>query len=453
MNSTFKQTERRYDVESIRYKGEQVWSYLRTYYFWHTVQNMTGEYARQQKQNPLQKVFKALRETFYGFRNWFKRYEYVVFSNTQSRFLHRGIYREKAFEALIDLLGKEKCLYIDLPNPDHLPRNRISTKRIVSKRLIDMIVRLLLVPQRLLGRRVEIPLLDTVNRENATSFDYDSFIRTFNVRKKVYRLLFALYRPKAVFVSCYDSDQAILKAASELGIKTVEAQHSAIGAEHFAYNLSKPLDTSYFPDVLLSFGEYDKRALENTPNNPFARIYPVGRYQLELIACEPLPEELLDLTGRYRLSVSVSTQYTAEKKLALFIRELAREHTDIAFMFSLRHFDRDYYAEFGMGPNVYLFKGEYSCYDIMRVSDIHMTCYSTCAQEALFFGKTAILADIDGLATNFMGGLKSQNIRIIQDVHGFSAAAELPFEDETSPLWATNHSQRLEAFIKQEIRK
>ncbi len=452
MNGTFKRTERDYGVETLRYGGEQVWSYLRTYYFWHSIRNITGEYALQNRQSLAKKGLKALREAFYGFSNWFRRYDYLVFSNTQSRFAYRGIYREKAFEELITLLGEERCLYIDLPNPDHLPRNRVSTKRIVSKRLLDLTAGLFILAAKRLGGPIEIPLLDTINRDNATSFDYASFIRAFNVRKRVYRFLFSLYRPKAVFVSCYDSDQAILKAASELGIKTIEAQHSAIGSEHFAYNLLKPLDPSYFPDVLLAFGEYDRHALENTPNNPIARIYPVGRYQLELMAREPVPEELLDLGDKYRLRVSVSTQYTVEKKLALFIRDLARIHRDIVFMFSLRHFDRDYYEEFGMGPNVYLFKDEYSCYDVMRASDIHMTCYSTCAQEALFFGKIAILADIDALATNFMGSMKSPNIRIVRDAQEFAEAAESPFAQEVSPLWATPHTRRLEAFIQNEIR-
>ena len=448
MFDKFKEIESNYDVENIRYRGEQVWSYLRTVYYWKSLENVTNEYANLRKENFITKLFKYIKQSFYGFSNWFQTYDYFVFAPTELRILNNNQYIDKSFEKIMEMLGYDNCLYIDQSNQEYIPIKKTPTLHIVSGRILTFSMALMTRISKLIFlRKKEIRILDEINKREKLKVDYPQIVIRFDIEKRIYKLFLNLYTPKVIFINCYYSNQSLVKAASELNIKVIEVQHGQIGENHFAYHLNKKLDNSFFPDILLTFSEYDKSMVERSQNNPFNKVVAVGRYALELIKAETIPQSLLEITKQYDKTVSISTQYTLESELAEFIKNIAKTNNNIGFLLSLRHFNKNYYDRFSMPSNVYLFKGEFSCYDILKVSDMHMTGYSTCAIEALFFKKKSILININNMAFKTMGNIKSENIYIIETEEEFQSIIKRDYVEEIDIIYANDYITNIRDFM------
>jgi hypothetical protein len=143
-----------------------------------------------------------------------------------------------------------------------------------------------------------------------------------------------------------------------------------------------------------------------------------------------VPKELKQLAKKYDKVVSISTQYTVEKELAIFIKNVAEMKTNIGFFFSLRHYDKAFYEQFEMPKNVKFFYKEYSCYDILKASDYHCTVYSTCAQEAEYFNKVVIMANIDNMSNKFIEIKGSDNMYIVDNANSFIDILNKSYKEE-----------------------
>jgi len=434
--------EKKYPVGYIKYKNENIWGFLRLKYYWNMLEPITSVKKEKKKESFFKKIIK---NSFYGFRHWFNNYDYIFFSDTQERTLIAGQYIDKSFEFIIDSLDQDKCLYVDLPNPKHFKQSSIPTKHIVSRRLIDLFISIAIkITKR---KRIDLTLLDRINEENNININYKKIIHSFEISVLVYSLLLRIYKPKAIFISCYYCNQAVIKAANNLNILTIESQHGIIDKSHDAYYPNVAVDKSFFPDILLTFGVYDKNLISQNPFNPFDTIIPIGRYNLELLSKSSIARDLLLLTRKYIKIVSISTQYTIEDELARFVKKLALMDPNIGFIFSLRHYEKEYYCKYQMPSNVYLFKDEYNCYDILRCSDIHMTCYSSCALEALFFNKPVCLVDINGLASKYVK-IKSKNIYKILTPKDFFRI-NFKYEQEKIELYIRDHKIKVKKLLKE----
>lgn len=452
MFNRFENIELTYDVENIFYKDNQVWSYLRNHYFEETIKTITAPYNEKNKSSFFIKSLTLLKESLYGFRHWFGSYDYLVFSSSANRQLIDGLYREKSFERMMKLIGQDKFLLIEEAAPEHYPKNLVPTKHIVSRNPLSLVSGLLTrVFFPFYRQDFTIETLEKINSKEECKVAYQSIIIRFNIVKNIMKFFLKIYTPKVIFVSCYYGKQEIVKAAKELDIKVVEAQHGMIGSKHFGYNLNKQFDSAFFPDVLLTYGTYDKNIIKENANNPFHRLYALGSDVLEQIQQHSGPQNLQKLVNKYKYSLSVSTQYTVEDEVALFVRSLALKHKDICFMFSLRHFEKVYYEKFDLPENVYLFKGEYSCYDILKVSDAHLSVYSTCALEALFFDKKSILLNVHNLATQTMEDIVNDNLYIIEDENDFLRVYDKDFKEDQIKIYDKNYEKNLKIFMDREL--
>ncbi len=452
MFNTFKNIESTYDVENISYKGEQVWAYLRNHYFAETIKSITTTYNDKNKSIFFRKGLGIVQKSLYGFGHWFRSYEYLVFSSSNNRQYIDGNYREKSFEKMMEIVGQDKFLLIEEASTAYYPKKLVPTKHIVSRNLLSLFSSLLTrTVTPFYKQDISIKLLDAMNDNENCKVDYQSIIIRFIIVKNFMKFFLKIYKPKVIFVSCYYGKQEIIKAAHELNIKVVEAQHGMIGSKHFAYNLNKKLQSAYFPDVLLSYGTYEKCIIEQNKNNPFTQIYALGSDALEQILQESIPKDLQGLVSKYRYSLSVSTQYTVEEEVALFVKSLALKHKDVCFMFSLRHFEKVYYEKLDLPKNIYLFKGEFSCYDILRVSNAHLSAYSTCALEALFFDKKSILYNIHNLATQIMGEITNENLYIIENENDFTKIYDKSLKEKQNELYKKNYEKNIKKFIEKEL--
>jgi hypothetical protein len=85
-------------------------------------------------------------------------------------------------------------------------------------------------------------------------------ILDFKYQYKQYDKLFKKRKTKYVFVVVAYENQAMIAAAHNNGIEVIELQHGTISKYHLGYNYPNPEDRylDYFPDKILSFGEYWK---------------------------------------------------------------------------------------------------------------------------------------------------------------------------------------------------
>ncbi len=102
MIDKFKKLENKYNVENIYYKGEQVWSFLRINYYWESISDRSEKYLNNKKLNIIKKVLLKLSTIFYGFPSWFKRYDYLVFSDIGERVKIDSKYVDKSFDKIIE---------------------------------------------------------------------------------------------------------------------------------------------------------------------------------------------------------------------------------------------------------------------------------------------------------------------------------------------------------------
>lgn len=451
MVEKFEHIEKTYPVEKIIINNDYIWGYLRTSYFWKIFEDNSiqqQDYIKSKKKTFFQFSIFAISQSLYGLRNWFRSYEYIFFCDSDAKICIDGLWREKRFSRLIHYLQSDKCLYVENPISKHKAKDKIDIQYIVSKNIIKLIGFISLKFTK--KSNLTIDVLDKINNNEQVILDYNILITRFNLSVKIYTILFKIYKPKIIFVSCYESDQAILKAAHILGIKTVEMQHGVIGRKHFAYNMDKKFDVSFFPDELLTFGQYDKNIICNKPFSPYKQVHVVGSYALELLNSIPISKRLKALTEKYTKTISVSTQYTVEEKLAEYLKYFAKENENIGIFFSLRHYDKEYYKKYNFPDNIHLFYEDISCYEILNACDIHVTGNSTCGVEALTFKKVSIMIDFDNITKEYYDDIINNNLYIVDERVNLLDYVYLQYK-VALPVYFSDHSIRTKKIIEDGI--
>jgi len=363
------------------------WNYLRNYY---------REANFNRKSNSINKINKieALKSVFYGFKNWFKRYDYLIFSSSDARKELNNIFYDVRSDYIAEILNQ--TLIVETPNPTHY--KNISTKYIVSRRMIDLFT---IVGELFLKIPDRNNVIDDINERFNINIDYRKIIKRFNIQYKIYKIWFKVIKPKLIFINCYYDKQYIVKAAHDIGIKVVDIQHGLIGKEHSAYYSSLNLDRKFLPDYLFVFTEQDKNNLIHSLLFEKSNIYVVGNYYLEIIKRNfNQDKNLCSIIEPYKLTIGVSLQWTIENDLIEFLISLAKNLPDTLFILIPRVYEEKKYKNFNLPKNI-MFYPSLDCYSIIMHCNYHCTVYSTCAEEAASLKIPTILIDINGLSRKY----------------------------------------------------
>ena len=75
--------EEKYPVDKIHLNGEQIWHFLRNKYYliylnYHSENLDIGSIRKK----PFFQKLKLLKNIFYGWKKWFKKYDYIAISNS-----------------------------------------------------------------------------------------------------------------------------------------------------------------------------------------------------------------------------------------------------------------------------------------------------------------------------------------------------------------------------------
>lgn len=412
-----REVETKYNVRSIKVKNMEVWPFLRAMYFFAYINKYDyGELCKDESKSILFRL-RQIKNVFYGINNFFKKYDYLVFSDIGEIRLMNGVYVNRLAEFLISELGKEKVLLIENPqNGSHFKRSEISVQNIISFELLRLVCSLSYLRKRLIINNESI--LKEINKKFGLNINYTMLISKFIFVKNLFRFFFRIYKPRLIFLSDYYNlpHQAAIYTAKKMGIKTIELQHGCICKVHCAYNVFARLDESFFPDYLFSAGENDKNVFDE--QNYFIRrenVIPVGSMYIDYInneykASEETVKIISNFRRKYRKIVAVSSQDGPVENLLIgFLKKSAALSKDILYIFVPRDVSGDYSsAKF---PENIVISEKLNVYQIIKEVDFHSTMFSTCALEAPVLGVPNILINIDNYAKKyFWDMLTNQNV-------------------------------------------
>ena len=168
----------------------------------------------------------------------------------------------------------------------------------------------------------------------------------------------------------------------------------------------KKIDTSFYPEYLLTFGENEKEVFSS--DNYFIdsnKVLPVGHFYLDYLVNNYSPDaKLKAITDEYKKSVSITSQnHYIESQLIDFVISTANLDSSIVYVFIPRTLGKTV-KDYGFPKNVVI-ADWLNCYEIMAQTDFHSTVFSSCAIEAPSIGKQNILINLEGLSKTHFGSV------------------------------------------------
>lgn len=393
-----KEIETEFDVSSIKVNNIQLWPFLRIHYAFGYLNKYLLN-VPEQEHISLSNKKNRVKNIFYGFKNLFRRYDYLIFSDTMELRLIEDKYFNKLAQSIISYLGDNKTLLIENPvSGFHFKHSKRLNKNIISLDLFRFLGYFYPFKKRLLILNENI--LKQINSQYALDIDYNSISNKFFVYTNIFKFYLKIYKPKLIFISSYYDTiyQSLIHASRTCGIKVIELQHGSIDSKHPAYNLFVDLDKSFFPEYLFVLGGNMNKIFNQ--NNYFIdkkNVFPTGNMYIDFINNEyELPSEIdsnfLQYRGIYNKIIAVSSQYTVEAELIEFLKESALLIPEVLFIFIPRDITKDY-SNYYFPKNIIILK-DLDVYQTTKYSDFHSTVYSTCAIEAPALGVPNILINI-----------------------------------------------------------
>lgn len=387
---------------------------------------------------------KKLKNIFYGFKNWFRKYDYICFSDSAERRFINGVYKDKIMDDIIYRLNN--ALLIELPNPNHYKNT--FTKYKVSQFLLDLIVFISKIISS--NTKMNNKELDNILLKEALSFDYKNIILNTEFEIKVYQILFSIYKPKFIFINCAYCRYGVVKAARDAGIDVIELQHGVITKVHFGYISNIELNSTYLPTKLLSFGLNEC----NMKNLLIKDVIPIGSYYLNYLLKNFKPDkELLTIIKNYKYVIGVSLQDADWEYFGMlsFIENVASKDKDVLYII----IPRKRKDSIKPSNNIILYD-KLDCYNIILHCDIHVTLYSSCALEAPTLGIPNILIDIRNFATKYYKDiLDKYHTKIVDNEDSFMKIipemAKLDKETikaKNNTVFVTDYEKRINDFIE-----
>jgi hypothetical protein len=424
------------------------WVYLRVA-LGHKLKNCNEKVVlKENKNSKLKKLlnnFKKLKNIFYGFKNWFGKYDYICFSDSGERKVIDNIYKDKISDDIIDRMNSN-ILLIELPNSTHYKNTY--TKHIVSQSLLDIIT--FIYKKIFLKFNIENKDIDNILIKEEISFDYKNIIRKIKAEIKIYKILFSVYKPKAIFINCAYCRFGVVKAARDEGIDVIELQHGVITNSHYGYVSNIKVDNNYLPTKLLSFGLNEI----NMENLLIKEIIPIGSYYLNYLKVNFKPDKKLKSkidNYKYVIGVSLQDQDWEYNGVLSFINNVASKNKEILYIIIPRK-RRDGIMK---SENIIVYE-KLNCYDIILHCNIHVTLYSSCALEAPTLGIPNILININNFASLYYDKiLDKYHTKMVDNEESFLAAisdmANLDKETiklKNNKVFVSDYEKRINNFIK-----
>lgn len=392
-----KYIESKYDVNSIKFKSLDLWLELRVRVY---LKISLGEESTLKITNKT--YIGLLSSIFYGFFNWFRKYDAWFFSSQ----INRVLIEDKYYDRIFDYPASQykKSLFIELTTSKHYKKSKINSKYIVSRSLLILIEKTISI--FISTKKVNLDAFNKILEEFNIEVNPSYSIKKMISQYLMMRFLLKIKKPKIVYVSPSYTCFGYIKAFKEKKIKVVEIQHGVIVKEHFGYFIHAKFDRNYFVDNLLTFGEKEIEAF-NSENKGIDEksIYPVGNFYLDYINENYVKNLKIDvLLQPYKFSFLVSLQeLDVPLKIIPEIIHLAKKNQDSIFILKPRKKPKSFYINAYKFPNNIVIIDDENIYQLIKSTDFHVTVYSTTAIEAPALGKRNILFNIENKSKIILG--------------------------------------------------
>lgn len=457
MKNIFKEIEENFPVHKIKVDGQQIWPYLRAHYYAdiNSKRILTLGERSVYDSSKLITGFKYLGSTLYGAQHWLGRYDFVAMSATIYRRKIDGIYYDIFLDPILDELGLERCLLIEIRSTSHYPKNNVHTSNIVSScgvELVSWMVENLPLDN---PKIVNSEILDSINERYGLRIPYAQLVKNFKSAYRLYTFIFKRFQAKSLLLACYYSREAAIKAAHDLGMSVIEVQHGIIGKNHPAYNVNAEIDKNCFPDHLLVFGRKELETFDKSRFINPVNVHPVGNFYIDHINTNHhVDPKITERIKHFKKIVGVTLQIGLEKRLMNFIFQAAKLNNDIGYIIIPRRND-GYINKKEFLNNIMMFE-QYNFYEMMAYVDFHSTVYSTCALDALALGVQNILINIDNRSIYSYGNIlrDTNNTRFINSpeeyidaIISFKKQEKSDIKKYSEAFYMQNYHNNIKSFI------
>ena len=397
------------------------WSFLRVY-FRPYLNNLN---LNKNRKNP----FLLLKALFFKIYNFFGRYDFLFFSDSNERKNIKGVYVDKYFDDIIEKLNGKSLLF-ELPVNKHFKNTK--TEYIVSEVWVYLLAKIFFY----FFKSYNINDLDEILKKENLDIDYKGFIKDFKAKYFIYKLILKIYKPKAIFVNCYYCRIALIKAAKDLNIPIIEIQHGIIKNHDMYFSI---LNNLIVPDELLSWGKVDNIIIK--------RVIPIGSWYIEYIKNHfEIDGFIQQQRKKYRYIICVSLQDLNENIQNKFFNFIESLSNKVFFVLIPRKNNINYSFK---KDNVKIMKKD--CYNILMNSDFHMSLYSSCAVESIALNRPNILVNINNYAKKYLSYLPYT--KIVESKNDFDKALKelslLEDIDKKYNMIVDGYDETLKSYLKQ----
>jgi hypothetical protein len=393
--------EKNVEIGRITHRGVSIWPVLKSYLI-----GIVGDHNIIKEANlPYLRIFlKNLPGDLLSLRSMCKS-KYWVFSTSQTRF-HIN---EDSFDRVTTGLLKYLEGYLLFENP--IPKGRTeATKLQKGEYYIGMswiyLIQFIILKFSKSPKIENLDLLESYLKKDISKIEY--IYHRIQAGKKLYNILFKLYKPKVIFVVCYYSNFELILAAKKNNIPVIELQHGLVTDSHRAYHFKEKQPDNLLPDYFLSYGKYASDIV--IKGNLFEReqVLDYGYTFIEEVQERlSISHDLQEIKNAFRKIICITGQLEiTDVPLLKVISGISQKFPDICFIFKPRHYSER--AAFTSTAN-FIQIGHLNTYELLKYSDYHLTVYSTCALEALALGTPNISLDIKGYYRRFLKKMLGEN--------------------------------------------
>jgi hypothetical protein len=234
---------------------------------------------------------------------------------------------------------------------------------------------------------------------------YKKALLTFTAHKKIYKILLKTIQPEILFLLVGYGKEALIAAAKELFIPTVEIQHGTISRYHMAYSFPNGNSKHFFSDYFFTFGNFWKSVAK----------FPIDHNRIKTFGYPYLSHSLKKYTNNTKknLIVFISQGSIGKElsKFALKLRKIIPPHIEIIYKLHPGEYDR-WKKEYPwlQNNNISIIDSQHpDLYTLLSSALCQIGVYSTAIYEGLAFGCQTFLVDLPGIANMDQLDLPAKN--------------------------------------------
>ena len=404
--------EEKYDLNYQEIQGCYAWQLIRMYLYY-DITRRTQTFGAPQQQSL--SIFDKIKSFTPFFKNSLlsnpfsgKYTKDILIFDHPRKVIHNGEYRDIYSDFLVDYLdGNYSFEVLEAPYlNEHFTNKKSYIKYTDRIQLGSYIYKKF---NKIEFSQNESDLISKLESELKKEFDLEInlswilsiHILNFKYDYKKYVELFTKRKPKMIFVVVAYENQAIVKAAKDLGITVVELQHGTITDYHLGYSYPKKTrlngKIAYFPDKILTFGDY----WINGKTCPIADddIIPIGFPYFEEQSKDFTNIEVIDN------QILFISQGVIGKYLSKLAYELANNCNDFKLIYKLHPGEyatwKQNYPDLVEASRLDNFEvidnSETPLYRLFAESNYQVGAFSTAIYEGLMFNCKTFILDVPGV--------------------------------------------------------